>query len=287
MVPKMNGGPRSHPVREDPGIGISLPPFLGRLHPDADDPALREALSRAGRLLDDPGVRFLESSRNRIGHVALPGPGGSVLECVVKEFRPRGIDKLKSVFLPSKARKAWRGSWALQAAGIATPAPVAFLEHRRGPVLDRALFIARRVRDVVEVRPLLRLLRDQDLESLTTALAAFARSCHETGILHRDLSDGNVLVREPDYRTGPFILVDTNRIRVKKRVRPAAGVKNLIRLGIPASQRRLFLAAYLNPRPRPGWLWWWYSLNKSVFTGYTGLKTRLRIREIVRKLRIQ
>jgi serine/threonine protein kinase len=171
--------------------------------------------------------------------------------------------------------------------GIATPAPVAFLERRRGLVLDRALFIARRVLDVVEVRPLLRSLRGQDLEALTTALAAFARSCHEAGILHRDLSDGNVLVREPDHRTGPFILVDTNRIRVRKRVRPAVGVKNLIRLGIPASLRRSFLAAYLSPQTRPGWLWWWYSLNKAVFAGYTGLKTRLRIREIVRKLRIQ
>ena len=287
MVPKMTGGPPFRPVREDPGEEVSLPPFRGRIHPGVDNPALREALARADRLLDEPGVRFLSSSRNRIGEVSLPGPRASSLACVVKEFRPRGIDKLKSACVRSKAWKAWRGSRALQTAGIETPAPVAFLEERSGPFLDRALFIAETVPDAVEVRSLLRSLQGRELELFTAALAGFARRCHRAGILHRDLSDGNVLVRGPHSGAGPFILVDTNRVRTRKRVRPAAGVRNLIRLGIPPHQRRLFLTTYLSPRARPGRLWLWYALNKAVFAGYTGLKTRLRIREIVRRLRIQ
>jgi hypothetical protein len=287
MVPKMKGGPFFRPVREDPGDAVSLPPFQGKIHPDSNHPALLEALARADRLLDEPGVLFLESSRNRIGKVSLPGPQGEAVACYVKEFSPRGIDRLKSAFVRSKARKAWRGSWALQAAGIDTPSPVAFLERRRGFFLDRALFIALAVPDVIEVRSLLRSLQGQDLETLVEALAVFARRCHRGGLLHRDLSDGNVLAREPSSGTGPFILVDTNRIREKKRVGLTMGVKNLIRLGIPPSQRRFFLKTYLRPRSRSGWLWLWYAVNKSVFAGYTGLKTKLRIREIVRKLRIQ
>jgi hypothetical protein len=34
-------------------------------------------------------------------------------------------------------------------------------------------------------------------------------------------------------------------------------------------------------------LWTWYRMNKAVFTGYVGLKKKLRLRELARKLRIQ
>jgi hypothetical protein len=34
-------------------------------------------------------------------------------------------------------------------------------------------------------------------------------------------------------------------------------------------------------------LWMWYRAHKTVFSSYMTLKSRLRIREIVRKLKIQ
>lgn len=273
------------------GEPLSLPGYEGKIHPCFNLPSLREVLSSGSRLLDEPGVRFLESARNRIAAVSLPGPENSRKDCIVKEFRPRGIDKLKSAFLPSKALKAWRGSWALIQAGIDTPLPVAFLEMRSRFFLDHALFLAAAVPEADEVRTLLRSLQGESLAALVQGLANLAHKCHSSGILHRDLSDGNVLVRRSDQETGfdpaVFVVLDTNRVRFQRRIGRIRGIKNLIRLGIPRAHQRGFLQAYLRPKKWSGTLWMWYRAHKTVFSSYMTLKSRLRIREIVRKLKIQ
>ncbi len=276
---------------KDRGEPLSLPGYHGRIHPRFNLPALREVLSSGSRLLDEPGVRYLESARNRIAAVSLPGPEHIRMDCIVKEFRPRGVDKLKSGFLPSKARKAWRGSWALIEAGIDTPLPVAFLESRPRIFLDHALYLAAAVAEADEVRTLLRSLQGRSLDALVQGLADLAKKCHSAGILHRDLSDGNVLVRRQGPNAGfdptVFVMLDTNRVRFQRHIGRIRGVKNLIRLGIPRPHQRDFLRAYLGPKNWSGTLWMWYRGCKSTFSSYVTLKSRLRIRDIVRKLKIQ
>ncbi len=276
---------------ENSGELLALAGYKGKIHPRFNLPSLRGVLSSGSRLLDEPGVRYLESARNRIAMVSFPGPENSRIDCIVKEFTPRGIDKLKSVFLPSKALKAWRGSWALIEAGIDTPLPVAFLEKYSRFSLDHALFLAVAVPDADEVRTLLRSLQGRDLDALIQGLANLAQKCHGAGILHRDLSDGNVLVRWSARKKGfdpaVFVVLDTNRVRFQKRIGRIRGTKNLIRLGIPRLNQREFLRTYLGPKKWAGTLWIWYWANKAVFSHYITLKSRLRIREIVRKLKIQ
>ncbi len=82
-------------------------------------------------------------------------------------------------------------------------------------------------------------------------------------------------------------MIDTNRIRVKKRISIWQRIKNLIRLGIPAQAQPMFLSQYLESPEIHRHLWWWYRLNKIVFSGYIELKKKLRLRQLVRKLRIQ
>ena len=283
----MGGRPRFRSERRDWGTEISSAGYSGRVHSHFNSASLQEILSQGRNLLDVPGVRILESSRNRIGEVLLPSPEGVPTPCILKEFRPRGFDKLKSALIRSKAYKAWRGSWSLVEAGVDTALPIAYLEDWSGPFLDHALFFAQSVTEATELRNLFRSHQEESLESLIKMLAAFVRRCHGHGILHRDLSDGNVLVREEDSLDQRFVLLDTNRIRIKKKVGRVRGVKNLIRLGVPDENQRLFLTAYLEPHPLSPWLWQWYRRNKSLFSGYTTFKTKLRIRDIVRNLRIQ
>ena len=287
MYLKMGGWPRFHCERRGWGAKISRAGYSGRVHPRFNSESLQDVLSQGRNLLDVPGVRILESSRNRIGEVFLPGPEGVLIPCILKEFRPRGIDLLKSALIRSKACKAWRGSWSLVEAGVDTALPIAYLENWSGPFLDHALFFALSVTDAPELRSLFRSNQEESLESLIKMLAAFVKRCHGHGILHRDLSDGNVLVREEGPVNYHFVLLDTNRIRIKKRVGRIRGIKNLIRLGVPGRYQRLLLTAYLEPHPLSLWLWLWYRRTKSLFSGYMTFKTKLRIRDIIHKLRIQ
>jgi len=276
--------------RRDPqewGEELSPPGYQGRIHPRYNHADLRASLAYGIQLLERSEVRFLESSRNRIGVLSLPGPGGRPVECVVKEFRPRGIDRLKSAVVPSKALKAWRGSLILQQAGVTTPLPVAFLESRPGPFLDHALFVALAVSGAREIREPLRSLEGKALEDLVNSLAEFVRKCHRRGVWHRDLSDGNILIGGGSSSSSDMILLDTNRIRRKNRIGPLRAVKNLIRLGVPPRYQKRFLEAYLAPGLWSPRLWFWYRFHKAVFSHYTELKARLHIRDLVHKLKIQ
>jgi serine/threonine protein kinase len=206
---------------------------------------------------------------------------------VLKSFGLRGVNRLKTALLPSKAAKAWRGAAALVARGLPTAPPIAFLESRRGGFAAESYFLSGRLEGVREVRFLFRDLRGEALDRLLSGLAAFLVACHERGIVHRDLSDGNILVG-PDGRGGQaFYLLDTNRVRVRRRLGPLARVKNLVRLGVPAERRDYFLDRYSGDRPLPPGLRRWYKFHKAVYSGRIRLKKKLRLKALARKLGLQ
>jgi hypothetical protein len=214
----------------------------------------------------------------------LPVPG----EIVVKSFGSRGLTRLKSLVQPSKAAKAWRGAWALAAAGFNTAPPVAYLERRRGGFVSESFFIAGRLAGPVEIRGLFRELPREKLEPLLSALAGELARAHGCGILHRDLSDGNILV-DTDGSAFRFIFLDTNRIRIRRRLGAASRARNLVRLGVPADLRHFFLERYAAALGRPlhTGFWLWYRVSKGTFAGWIGLKKKLRLKTLARKMKIQ
>ncbi len=274
-------------MKEEFGQAVSLPPFNGRLDSEYDFPRFLEALSDCDVLLERPNCRLLHEGRNRVGVLALPHKDSGHIEIVVKEFCPRGIDRLKSLCLRSKALKAWSGAQILKARSIGTPHPVAYLEKRGRFFLGKGYFLSERVEGVEEIRALFRRLPLPELHTLLSSLAALLRVVHDRGILHRDLSDGNILVKKENDETFCFYMIDTNRIRVKKRISHLKRTKNLIRLGIPPQSQPFFLAQYLEGSKVRRHLWWWYRMNKGTFSWYIELKKKLRLRQLARKLRIQ
>lgn len=266
---------------------LSLPPFKGRIKTSYNHPLFVQAISDCSRLLSDQDTEILLDRRNRVGVVALPQQDESKVDIVIKEFRSRGVNRLKSLFLRGKAFKSWRGAVALVEKDIETPSPVAYLEKRKGLFLDQSFFLAEKVGGVEEIRFLFPELPPSELRQLLISLSQHLSTCHKKGILHRDLSDGNILVKEDKPGEFRFHLIDTNRIRIKKRIGLLSGVKNLIRLGVPVDFQRFFLQHYLGATQVKRFHWFWYRINKTSYTQFVELKKKLRLRQLAQKLKIQ
>jgi len=271
---------------KDFGAGLALAPFRGRIHPDFDDPELVKALSGCRSLLDSPNARLLLDGRNRLVAVRIASARGDI-DVVIKEFRSYGLQRLKSFFTASKALKAWRGAAACLERGVPTPLPIACLERRERGLVAESFFICERLEGFQEIRFLLRDLPAGDLRRLLAAAARFLSGCHGRGILHRDLSDGNLLVAEDPRGGFLFSMIDTNRVRVRRRLSPAARMKNLVRLGVRPGDRDFFLTEYHGGRPPGFFSALWYRCGKKTYTRYIALKKKLRLRKLARKLRIQ
>ena len=261
--------------------------FRGSIRPQYRDPLLLEALASPAHFLQSGQAEVLFEGRNTLVVLKAAFSTGETKEIVVKMFSSRGVNRLKTLFQPSKAAKAWRGAMSLVERGIDTPPPIAYLEGKRRGFVDECYFLTERITGFDEIRG--HFLRPQagEMETLLTGLAGRLAAWHAAGILHRDLSDGNVLIRRDADSSFSFSLLDTNRIRVYKKLSLLRRVKNAIRLGIPRGYQRFFLEHYFDGaglKPLP---WLWYRLNKSVFSGYLKLKKFLRLKELARRLKIQ
>jgi len=269
------------------GLPLNPPSFKGRFHPNFPHPSLAKKISVCDLLFRDPDCQILLNGRNRVGRLRFALDNGQMIDVVVKEFNAQGLDRLKTLFFPSKAQKAWRGGLILEQRDIPTPDPVAFLEKERKPFINQSFYFSLFLKGAEEIRPLFRQLADQELRRLLQSLAHHLSSCHDKSILHRDLSDGNILVRMNADQEYAFFLIDTNRARLKRRMGTLRRIKNLIRLGVPPNLQRFFLEEYLGSPQIKNLVWVWYKLNKNAYTGYVHLKRKLRIRYFIQKLGIQ
>lgn len=257
--------------------------FSGRVHKAYDHSEWIKMICSPGSLWSHPDMRLLVEGRNRVGVISF-ADGKEEKSMVAKEFRAGGIDRLKARFQPSKAQKAWRGSCFLQEKGIPTPPPAAFLEPQKNHSGENGYFFCEFIPDAVEIRGLFLEPSGIDIKVLLKHLAAFVYACHEKGVLHRDLSDGNVLVSKKKNGEYGFSLLDTNRIKERKRIRFLSRAKNLIRLGVPAAYQRFFIQSY--PGYSPSLFWGWYRVNKSVFSWYIKTKKKLKLKKLARALRL-
>lgn len=274
-------------MKKEFGLSLFLPPLRGKIQAGYNHPYFLKAISDCHRLINERKTEVLLEGRNRVAVVVLPRADGTKAAIVIKEFHSIGVNRLKNVFLPGKAFKSWQGACALVERGIETPPPVAYLEKRKGLFLEQSFFLAERIIGFQEIRFLFRQLPSSELRQLLAALSQYLSFCHKQGILHHDLSDGNILVRRDERGEFRFYFVDTNRIKVKRRIGLLKKIKNLIRLGIPPEFQRFFLEQYLGTGRVKGFLWFWYRINKIAYTQFVALKKKLRLRKLSRKLKIQ
>lgn len=267
--------PDVKPQHKKFGKPLNVKSFSGRINPDFCRPDFLKKLNRIERVLEENSHQILMHGRNRVRLVPFPSSEGKDENIVVKEFITKGFNKVKTIILPSKAQKAWWGGIALLEKNLPTPLPVAYLEKSRTPFIEESIYFSVLEKGGEEIRFLFRRLISDELGLLVRSLASHLRCCHEKGILHRDLSDGNILVKKNTRDEFVFFLVDTNRIRVKKRLGVLKRVKNLTRLGVPDACQRLFLAEYFASEKVKKWAWVWYLSSKKAYTWHVRLKKRL------------
>jgi len=275
-------------ARNDAWRPLFLPPYKGEIAENYATPEFLAFLADPNALLSGPGTEILLAGRNTVAAVK-DAPAGLPAEgIVVKSFGARGILRLKSLVQPSKAAKAWRGAVALVESGFGTAGPIAYLERRSGGLVRESYFVAERLTGGREIRFLFRELPAEKLALLLAALAGELVRVHAAGLLHRDLSDGNILVESAGdgFR---FVFLDTNRVRRRARLGSMARARNLVRLGVPAAHRLYFLECYAAAAGhplRPGFTLR-YRAAKAAFSGWIVLKKKLKLKKLARKLKIQ
>jgi serine/threonine protein kinase len=263
------------------------PPFRGEIAAEYDRPEIRELLSGLDVRLAGPDAEVLHRGRNTVTALHIAAADGIIYEIAVKEFRLRGLGRLKTLLVASKGRRAWNGARALLEAGLSTAAPIAYGEVRRRGVVDRVVFLAERLTEGTEIRAFFRDRPPDALRPVLAGLARAVRSGHDRGVIHRDLSDGNVLVAGGEGGEFRFYFLDTNRVRRKRRVGGFARAKNLIRLGAPPDLRRDFLKSYAGEAGlRPSFVFF-YARTKAFFEGWLRFKKKARLRRWARRLKIQ
>ena len=269
---------------------VRISSFRGAAEDVLRTPEGEAALGRLAELMAGSAAEVLQAGRNMVVALDLPSGPGRTIACVVKSFRSAGLQKLKTLVLSSKAAKAWRGARALAAAGFETPRALAYLERRRGGLVAESYFIAARIPGLPEIRSVFRDPGPEGSRPVLSALAASAAALHRSGLLHRDLSDGNILVRR-DGSAFSFVYLDTNRVRIRRpgRLGTFTRAKNLVRLGIPAADRAYFLDRYAEARGgKAGFFFvFLYRSAKLAFSSWLRVKKALRLRKAARALRIQ
>ncbi|MEE4274036.1 MAG: lipopolysaccharide kinase InaA family protein [Thermoanaerobaculales bacterium] len=214
------------------------------------------------------------------------------LSVVVKQFKNQGLRKrLDRRFRGSKATRTWRVAKELVRQGVRTPEPVALVESERedGP----SFFIARELSGAAEVRQFFRRLNNEpdpepfpEVEKLAflEQLGRHARCLHDHGIVHRDLSMGNVLATGAGPAPDLWV-VDFNRAWIGKRPGLYRRIRDICRQPvIETEHREAFLRGYWGEVP-PRWSprWWYYGLSVGAFINKHVLKRWMKRHSLRRR----
>jgi hypothetical protein len=185
-------------------------PVVVRLAAEWDCPAARAfcaAIEAAA--IHAPAAAVIHHGRNLIFR-ALVGND----EVAVKCFPVAGARRVVYRVRTSKAARAFDNAVRLRALGVGTPCPLAAVELWRGASPLASFYCCALLPAFREAREL---KRDDagDRATLLSRLGEFVGGLHESRVLHRDLTSGNVLiVPDPEGAGGvTFQLVDINRMR--------------------------------------------------------------------------
>ena len=148
---------------------------------------------------------------------------------VIKSFKiPTLFSRLIYTFVrSSKAKRSFENSLVLKNKGFNVPEPLAFLEFFNKGLLKESFYISRKL---VFDCTLHEVVRGQKFlwEDILPLVVEQAYCMHQSDIIHRDFSHGNVLVSNSGGRLY-FSFVDLNRLYMGH-VSFKMGLKSLVRL---------------------------------------------------------
>jgi len=132
---------------------------------------------------------------------------------VVKSFKIPSLPRrlFYTLFRDSKAKKSYDYSVKI---GTFTPDPIAYVEFYNSGLLSDSYFISKRFAYDFTIREPLLEPDFQDRKAIFESFAEFTFQLHNRGILHKDYSPGNILIRK-DEQGYLFKIVDINRMEFK------------------------------------------------------------------------
>lgn len=173
------------------------------IHPARLPPPSRETLMR--------------KARNAIWRAALPD--GTVI-VAKKPLKMHLHKRLLDRFRPSKARRSWDAAAQLLRRGIPTAAPVAFIEADGAGRLLENYYLCEFVDTQTTVREMMTAFAQGAASFMGVPeqeayrqLCEFLLRMHGRGVYFRDLSGGNILLRNGPEGVFEFTLIDINRAR--------------------------------------------------------------------------
>lgn len=181
---------------------------------------------------------------------------------VLREFRTDGEDfVVKSYAIPncvnqlaygllraSKAQRSYEYALLLRSKGIDSPEPVAWMTQRSGLRFLHSFYICRKSALPYTYRDLM-YQRVPQPEAYLREVAHTTARLHEAGILHKDYSQGNILLGSGKDGQPRAELIDLNRLRFFRRISIEKGCSNLAeRLPMTTEMRQILAETYAADR---------------------------------------
>lgn len=131
---------------------------------------------------------------------------------IVKRYRkPNYINRFAYAYVrPSKAKRAYEYALKLRSLGVDSPEPIAYLEEQENGLLGHAYFVSIFETEFTEVREIMEGFAEND--ALLNDLALYIADFHDKGVLHLDMSPGNILYKKVGDKYF-FTLIDINRMQ--------------------------------------------------------------------------
>jgi len=157
-------------------------------------------------LFDQEG-ELVYAGRNQLKRYSVEG-----YDIIVKRYKvPHLINRIAYTFFrPSKAKRAYEYALKLLDLGVNTPAPIAYIEQKSFGLLNHGYFISIYEKDYTDIRNLMTGAQTND--ALLQELSSYIAQFHNKGVLHFDMSPGNILYKEVDSHF-QFSLIDINRMQ--------------------------------------------------------------------------
>ena len=153
------------------------------------------------------------------------------LKIAVKSFKiPHLLNRIiYKFFRKSKAARSYLHGLGILKREFTTPVPIAYIETFKCGLLHRSFYISIYDKEKETVR---RLMANEDNEDTARKLEDFTRyitEMHHAGILHIDLSPGNILISKGNDGAYRFSLLDINRLAFKHHISRKEALHNFER----------------------------------------------------------
>jgi hypothetical protein len=183
---------------------------------------------------------------------------------LIKRYQNRRLlDRLISLFRPSKARREWEAACGVSQRGVPTPVPLAIgVRKRRGMVME-SFVILEEMKDcqdlnrffLVACAPGAPALKVSEKWNIIKALGALARKANEAGVHQSDFALNNFLLERDARGEARLYLSDFEKITLRRSLtfdQEITCLAKLNRVGreVSLADRMRFLKSYAGAEPR-------------------------------------